>query len=80
MIVCFVDIGGIVDHHCLGQIKKICVFMVTCQKNLGLFGINFFFFFLLSAKPEIVVPGSRIRFQYFIFKISGKPSFIEAVL
>jgi hypothetical protein len=32
------------------------------------------FFFLLSAKPEIVVPGSWIR--YFIFEISGKPSFV----
>ena len=31
-------------------------------------------FFLLSAKPEIVVPGSWIR--YFIFEISGKPSFV----
>ena len=27
---------------------------------------------LLSAKPEIVVPGSGIRFRYFIFEISGK--------
>ena len=32
----------------------------------------------LSAKPEIAVPGSGIR--YFIFEISGKPSFVEAVL
>jgi len=51
--------------------------MVTCQKNLGSVGINFFFF-LLSAKPEIVVPGSGIR--YFIFEIFGKLSFIDAVL
>jgi hypothetical protein len=51
--------------------------MITCQKNLGSVGINFFF--LLSAKPEIV-PGSGIRFQYFIFEISGKPSFVEALL
>ena len=57
--------------------KQICVFMVTCQKNLGSVGINFLFF-LLSAKPEIVLPG--IRFRYFIFEISGKPSFVEAVL
>ena len=35
---------------------------------------------LLSAKPEIVVPGSGIRFRYLIFEISGKPSFIKAVL
>jgi hypothetical protein len=41
--------------------------------------IGFFvFFILLSAKPEIVVPSSGIR--YFIFEISGKPSFVEAVL
>ena len=52
--------------------------MVTCQKNLGSVGIkkkNFD-----SAKPEIVVPGSGILFRYFIFEISGKPSFVEAVL
>jgi len=36
--------------------------------------------FLLSAKPEIVVPGSGILFLYFIFEIFGKPSFVEAVL
>jgi hypothetical protein len=54
--------------------KNTCVFTVTCQKNLGLVGQHFFF--KLSAKPEIVVPGIR----YFIFKISGKPSFVEAVL
>ena len=59
--------------------KKKCVFMVTCQKNLGSVGINFLFFLLL-AKPEIVVPGSGIRFRYFIFEISGKPSFVEALL
>ena len=28
----------------------------------------------------IVVPGSGIQFRYFIFEISSKPSFIEAVL
>jgi hypothetical protein len=50
-----------------------CVFMVTCQKNLGSFGIKKNF--LLSTKPEIVVPGIR----YLIFEISGKPSFVEAV-
>ena len=53
------------------------VFTVTCQKNLGLVGRPFFSFFLLSTKPEIVVPGFGIR--YFIFEISGKPSFVEAV-
>jgi hypothetical protein len=40
-------------------------------------GIHFFLNFLLSAKPEIVVPGSGIRFRYFFFEISGKPSFIK---
>ena len=56
--------------------KKICVLTVTCPKNLvGRSAL--IFFFLLSTKPEIVVPGSGIR--YFIFDISGKPSFVEAV-
>ena len=35
-------------------------------------GRSGFFFSLLSAKPEIVVPGSGIRFRYFIFEICGK--------
>ena len=35
-------------------------------------------FMVTSAKSEIVVPGSGIR--YFIFEISGQPSFVEAVL
>ena len=52
---------------------NICVFTVTCQKNLGSVGRdNFFFFFLLLTKPEIVVPGSGIRFRYLIFENSGK--------
>ena len=58
------------------------MFTVTCEKNLGSVGRHLFFilfYFLLSAKPEIVVPGSGIRFRYFIFEISGKPSFVEAV-
>ena len=37
--------------------------MVTCQKNLGSVGIKKNFFWL-SAKPEIVVPGSGILFRY----------------
>jgi hypothetical protein len=36
-------------------------------------------FFLLSARPEIVVASSGIRFPYFFFKISGKLSLVEAV-
>ena len=51
--------------------KNICVFTVTCQKNLGLVGI-FFILLLLSAKPEIVVPVSGIRFRHFIYEISSK--------
>ena len=52
---------------------------VRWAKNLGLVGWPFFsfFFFFIIDKPEIVVPGSGIR--YFIFEISGKPSFVEAV-
>jgi hypothetical protein len=41
--------------------KKICVFTVACQKNLGSVGQDSFFIFfilLLSAQPEIVVPES----------------------
>ena len=56
----------------LGPKKNICVFTVTCQKNLGSVGWdkNIIFFFLLSTKPEIVVSG--IRFRYLIFENSGK--------
>ena len=50
---------------------NICVFTVTCQKNLGSVVINFFFFLLLT-KPEIVVPGSGMRFRYSILENSGK--------
>jgi hypothetical protein len=36
--------------------KKLCVFTVTCQKNLGSVGRDYYYFLLLlSAKPEIVV-------------------------
>ena len=52
--------------------KNICVFTVTCQKNLGSVGRDYYLFFLLSTKPEIVVPGSGIRFRYLIFENSGK--------
>jgi hypothetical protein len=57
--------------------KIICVFMVTCQKNLITQKKIKNLFFLLSAKPE---SRSGIRFRYFIFEISGKLSFVEAVL
>ena len=51
------------------------------KSRVGRSGLLYIFFksILLSAKPEIVVPGSGIRFRYFIFEISGKPSFVEAV-
>jgi hypothetical protein len=49
--------------------------MVTYKKYLGSVGIKKNFFLLL-AKPEIAVPGSGILFRYFIFEISGKPSFV----
>ena len=58
-----------VNYDYIGQ-KKIYVFTVTCQKNLGSVGQDFFF--LLSTKPEIVVPVSGIRFRYLIFENSGK--------
>ena len=63
--------------------KKMCVYChMSTKSRVGRSGLIFFSFFsfLLSAKPEIVVPGSGIQFRYFIFEISGKPSFIEAVL
>jgi hypothetical protein len=64
-----------VEFVILGQIKKYVCLRSDVKKNLGSVGI----YFLLSAKPEIVVLGSGIRFRYFIFEISGKPSFVEAV-
>ena len=43
--------------------------MVTCQKNPGSVGINFFFI-LLSAKPEIVVPESDSSISFSKFPVS----------
>jgi hypothetical protein len=54
--------------------KKMCVYGHMSKKSR--IGWHKIFFFRLSAKPEIVVPGSGILFQYFIFEISGKPSFV----
>jgi hypothetical protein len=43
------------------------------KSRVGRSGLIFFYFiFLLSTKPEIVVPGSGIRFRYLIFENSGK--------
>ena len=53
------------------------IIIMSNKSRAGRSAFIFLFFFLLSAKPEIVVPGSGIR--YFIFEISGKPSFLEAV-
>jgi hypothetical protein len=54
--------------------KNMCVYCHMSKKSrVGRSAL--IFFFLLSAKPE-----SRSRFRYFIFEISGKPSFVEAVL
>ena len=60
----------------LGQRKNMCVYRHMLKKSRV--GQSALIFFLLSAKPEISVPGSRIR--YLILEISGKPSFVEAVL
>ena len=49
--------------------KNICVFTVTCQKNLGSVGINFLLNFLLSAKPEIVVPESDSGISFSKFPV-----------
>ena len=60
----------------LGQIKKYVCLRSHVKKIYGRsVGINFFF---QSANLEIVVSG--IRFRYIIFEISGKPSFVEAIL
>jgi len=58
----------------LGQKKNMCVYCHMLKKSrVGRSALNFFFF-KLSAKQKIVVPGSGIR--YFIFEISSKPSFV----
>ena len=52
--------------------KNMCVYCHMSKKSrVGRSGL-FFFLLLLSTKPEIVVPGSAIRFQYLIFENSGK--------
>ena len=53
--------------------KYMCVYCHMSKKSrVGRSGLILIFFFLLSTKPEIVVPGSRIRFRYLIFENSGK--------
>ena len=51
--------------------KNMCVCGHMSKKSRV--GRSVLLFFLLSAN-------SRSRFRYFIFEISGKPSFVEAVL
>jgi hypothetical protein len=53
------------------------VFTVAFKKNLGSVGINIFIFFFTIGKTGNGRSG--IRFWYFNFEISGKPSFVEAV-
>ena len=57
--------GGTKKMNCIFSTQG--VFTVTCQKNLGSVSPDSFFF-LLSAKPEIVVPGSGISFSKFLVK------------
>jgi hypothetical protein len=59
--------SGVKCFHCthvldLRPNKEICVFTVTYKKNVGSDSINFF---LLLAKPEIVVSDSGISFSKF---------------
>ena len=46
------------------------MFTVTCQFVLGSVSIIIIFFFLIIGKPEIVVPGSGIRYFIFEFPVS----------
>ena len=65
------------DTICASGKKKkyMCVYCHMSKKSrVGRSAL--IFFFKLSAKPEIVVPGSGFWFRYFIFEISGKPSFV----
>jgi hypothetical protein len=50
------------------------------QYSYSIHIVFFFIFFYNYRENRRVVPGSGIRFRYFIFEISGKPSFVEAVL
>ena len=53
--------------------KKICVFTVTCQQNLGSVGRHYYyFFFFIIGKTRNIRSGIR----YFIFEISGKSLFV----
>jgi len=52
-----------------------CVYCRMSKKSrVGRSALNYFF--IIIGKTG----NSRFRFRYFIFEISGKPSFVEAVL
>jgi hypothetical protein len=54
----------------LGKKNNLCVFTVTCQKNLNfifIIGKNLNFIFIIGKTGN-----SRSRFRNFIFEISGK--------
>ena len=65
-------------QYCKAKQKYMCVYGHMSKISRVGRSALIVFFILLSAKPEIVVPSSGIR--YFSFEISGKPSFVEAVL
>ena len=76
-----IDASYQVSIH-LAKAKKtnMCIYCHMSKKSrVGRSGL-IFFLLLLSAKPEIIVPGSGIRFRYFIFEISSKPSFIDCFM
>jgi hypothetical protein len=59
--------------------KNMCVYCHMSKKSRV--GRSGFIFFLLSAKPEIVVPGSGIRFRYLIFdKMTNYAVFLPSLL
>ena len=58
--------------------KKMCVYCHMSKKSrVGQSELNFFFFYIIDKTGN---SHSRSGIRYFIFEISGKPSFIEAVL
>ena len=62
-----------VQHLVKAKKKYMCVYCHMSKKSrVGRPGLFIFFFLLLSTKPEIVVPGSGIRFRYLIFENSVK--------
>jgi hypothetical protein len=67
---CQIDLLIMIVHMATNVRPKIniCVFTVTCQKNLGSVGLDYFFFFFIIDKTG----NSRSRFRYLIFENSGK--------